>query len=565
MTLQSPTLTPLVQRILEQRGITSAQELEFSLKDLLPISSLKNIQYASELLCDAIQQQKSIVIVGDFDADGATATTLSYKALTLMGAKRVNYVVPNRFEFGYGLTPEIVQVTRKFQPNLIITVDNGISSTPGVAEANALGIEVLVTDHHLPASKLPDAKVIVNPNQPNDTFESKALAGVGVIFYVMLAVKRQLLNNNYFTQQQIAPPDLLSLLDLVALGTVADVVPLDKNNRILVEQGLRRIRSGRCCAGILALFAIAKRDFTRAVSTDLGFVCGPRLNAAGRLDDISIGIQCLLANTTEEATELAHTLNDLNNERKQIEVGMQEQAEQILADLTLTPPDSERQTPRIICLHHKSWHEGVIGIVAARIKQRYACPVIIFADAAKEMIKGSCRSIEGVHIRDLLDLVATQNPELLANFGGHAMAAGLTIKANDFEAFTQAIQYQVSKLKDEPFNTTPHSDGQLANTDFNLQTAEQLRTIAPWGQHFPKPVFDGEFILLSRKLLKDKHLKMELQPLNGAKIKIDAIAFNITLAEWPETNQTIAILFEYDVNSFRGNQTLQLIVNQLLS
>ena len=381
----------------------------------------------------------------------------------------------------------------------------------------------------------------------------------------MLALKRQLTKENYFTQNQLNPPDLLSLLDLVALGTVADVVSLDKNNRILVEQGLRRIRSGQCSFGILALFNIAKRNANRAVSADLGFVCGPRLNAAGRLEDISVGIQCLLADTAAEADALAIILDDLNTQRKQIEATMQQQAELILADIKLPSSRSERQPPQIICLHHSDWHEGVIGIVASRIKQRYNCPVIIFADAANNCIKGSGRSIEGVHMRDLIDNVAHQYPALISNFGGHSMAAGLTLKANGLKQFTQAIQSLVYKLDDEPFNTSTHSDGQLNDTDFTLQTAEQLRNIMPWGQHFPKPSFEGTFIIISKRLLQEKHLKLTLQLACTPHRKLSAIAFNITSSEWPEINQPLTVLYELDVNEFRGELSSQLIITQLIN
>lgn len=559
-------LSPLLQRICAARGIVNAKDLEFSLKQLHPVSALLHIDQAAELLMNAIKQQTVTLIVGDFDADGATATALAYKALRLMGHRNVNYLVPNRFEYGYGLTAEIVAQARQFSPGLIITVDNGISSIEGVKAAKDAGIQVLVTDHHLPGKYLPEADVIVNPNLPGDDFPSKALAGVGVIFYVMLALKRRLQETDYFSRQGIVPPNLLNLLDLVALGTVADVVPLDRNNRVLVEQGLRRVRAGQCSPGILALFEVAGRNASRAVAADFGFVCGPRLNAAGRLDDMSLGIECLLSESLDEAREKAVALDDLNKERRAIENTMKAEALQALQALEL---DSKKQLPRVFCLYHESWHQGVVGILAARIKEKYHRPVIAFApaDGAQENteIKGSARSIPGIHMRDLLDEVATQNPGLLTKFGGHAMAAGLTLQASQLKAFRDAINDIASRFDKEVFHEIHHTDGELADEDFNLETAEALRSLIPWGQHCPPPVFDGKFIIKQKHLLKETHLRLHLQPSGTISTNsIPAIAFNIDPNQWPDINEEIHILYRFEVNEYQGALMPQIMIEKLL-
>lgn len=562
------SLTPLLQRICIARGILSDAELEFSLKQLLPVSALAHVDQAAELLADVIHRQASILIVGDFDADGATATAVGFRALRLMGHENVDYLVPNRFEYGYGLTPEIVADAQRFNPDLIITVDNGISSVDGVRAAKDAGIQVLVTDHHLPGKDLPAADVIVNPNLPDDDFPSKALAGVGVIFYVMLALKRHLQEGQYFAQQSIQAPNLLSLLDLVALGTVADVVTLDSNNRILVEQGLRRVRSGQCSVGILALFEVAGRNPARAVAADFGFVCGPRLNAAGRLDDMSLGIACLLSESPDEARQLAVTLDDLNQERRAIENSMKAEAMQALQGLELG--NNTEQLPAVLCLYNESWHQGVIGILAARIKEVYHRPVIAFAPAdSDDEIKGSARSIPGIHMRDLLDEVATQHPGLLNKFGGHAMAAGLTLKVALLDDFQQAINQIVTKFDDDIFYEVHYSDGELESDDFSLQTAEALRNTIPWGQQCPAPQFDGKFIIKHKKLLKEAHLRLDLLPVSDSNADcsriIPAIAFNINPQQWPEAESEVHILYRLDVNEFRGVLTPQIIIEKLLA
>ncbi len=563
----------LLQRVFAMRGIHHESELACDLKRLHPVSRLKGIDQASKLLSEAIGSQKKILIIGDFDADGATATALTYRALGLMGHAKRDYLVPNRFEFGYGLTPEIVVEAANSKPDLIITVDNGISSVKGVEKARQLGIQVIITDHHLPGHKRPDADAIVNPNQAGDTFPSKNLAGVGVAFYLMLAVKNSLQQQGYFDRQGLPVPNLAELLDLVALGTVADVVPLDQNNRILVEQGLRRIRSGQCCAGISALFQVAKRNVQRAVSTDLGFVCGPRINAAGRLDDMSLGIECLLCDDPQQALTLAGALDDLNIERRAIEQSMQDEAQVLLKEL-----DEEMQSgeiPAVLCLYKKNWHQGVVGILAARMRERYHRPTIIFASADQhtdtndQEIKGSGRSIPGLHLRDLLDEVATKNPGLLDKFGGHAMAAGLSLKKSRFDDFVSAItQAVLAQADDETFDEVQHSDGELKAEDFDLKCADQLRYAAPWGQHFPAPLFDNRFVIVNKRLLKDKHLKLVLSPLDAEKNRgrnVSAIAFNVDLQHWPEQGEQVHLLYQLDVNEYQGSCSLQLLVERILT
>jgi len=573
-TIQSSQGTPdLLQRVFAMRGIHCESELQCDLKTLHPVSALKGIDQASKLISEAIHTQKQILIIGDFDADGATATALTYRALGMLGHGKRAYLVPNRFQFGYGLTPEIVDEAAQSKPGLIITVDNGISSVKGVQRAKALGIQVIITDHHLPGKKRPDADAIVNPNQQGDEFPSKNLAGVGVAFYLMLALKNRLQQQGYFEEQSLPPPNLAELLDLVALGTVADVVPLDQNNRILVEQGLRRIRSGHCCAGISALFQVAKRDIQRAVSSDLGFVCGPRINAAGRLDDMSLGIECLLSDDPQTALKLAGALDDLNIERRAIEQSMQDEALQFLEEFDKEALSGE--IPPVLCLYKENWHQGVVGILAARIRERYHRPTIIFApsdgdepDASDQEIKGSARSIPGLHMRDILDEVATATPGLLDKFGGHAMAAGLSLKKSRFDDFVDAItQVVMTQADDETFDEIQHSDGELQAEDFDLKCADALRYAAPWGQHFPAPLFDNRFVILNKRILKDKHLKLVLCPL-GSKQKrgrnVSAIAFNVDLQHWPEEGEQVHLLYKLDVNEYQGSCSLQLMVERLI-
>jgi single-stranded-DNA-specific exonuclease len=556
----SQDLHPLLKRIYAVRGITSHTELERGLERLLPYQTLMGMEKAVVCLADALQHQKRILIVGDFDADGATSTVVAIRALKSFGAKHVDFLVPNRFEFGYGLTPELVEVAQKeFLPAVIVTVDNGIASNAGVAAANAFGMKVVVTDHHLPGLELPAAEVIVNPNQPNDPFPSKNLAGVGVIFYVMLALRRYLTEREWFQQHNLPEPNMSKLLDIVALGTVADVVPLDQNNRILVYQGLRRIRAGQCVPGITALLEIAGRNQSRLVAADLGFAVGPRLNAAGRLDDMSLGINCLLTDDPTAARQMATVLSELNDERRMIEQDMQQQALTILAALR---PEKQQHLPTGICLFDEQWHQGVIGILASRIKDRFHRPVIAFAPSTGDEIKGSARSIPGFHIRDGLAEIAAQYPQLIDKFGGHAMAAGLTLSRSAFENFSKAFDAVVTKhLTEEQLHNCVVSDGELSQDDLTLEVAEVLREAGPWGQAFPEPLFDGTFEVIEQRLVGNKHLKMVLMRDNQP---IDAIAFNIDINEWPNHRcQRVHLAYRIDVNEFRGRRTVQLMVEHL--
>lgn len=549
------SIHPLLQRIYSIRGIQSPQELEHGLSSLLPYQSLRGIETAVTYLAEALSKQKRIIIIGDFDADGATSSALAVRALRSFGAHHVDFLVPNRFEFGYGLTPEIVHVAKNRNPDVIVTVDNGIANHAGVATAKTLGIQVIVTDHHLPADTLPLADAIVNPNQPDDLFPSKHIAGVGVIFYVMLALRRHLVNIGWFLQQNIPEPNMSQWLDLVALGTVADVVQLDQNNRILVQQGLRRIRAGHCIPGITALLKVGSRNQARLVASDLGFVVGPRLNAAGRLDDMSLGIECLLCDDPQKAFEMAQTLDQLNHERRHIEQEMQEKAMHFLA----TYKPFHEELPNGFCLFDPDWHQGVIGIVASRIKDRFHRPVIAFALANDQELKGSARSIPGIHIRDALADLAIRYPDLMNKFGGHAMAAGLTIPRDGFEAFSEAFRDVLSiHHHAEYMQHAIFSDGELEPLELTLETAEAIREAGPWGQGFPEPTFDGLFQLVDQRIVGGKHLKMTL--MKNDKL-IDAIAFNVNINEWPNYRRdTITMAYRLDVNEYKGKHKVQLIV-----
>lgn len=551
------TLHPVLQKIYHARGIKSVFELEHALDCLIPFNNLLGIDKAVTCLAETLLLQQPILIVGDFDADGATSSALAVRALRSFGAKQIDYLVPNRFNFGYGLTPELVEVAKKFNPALIVTVDNGIANHAGVAAAKALGIKVVITDHHLPGESLPLADAIVNPNQIGDVFPSKNIAGVGVIFYVMLALRRYLTDQDWFKQNNLSEPNMSKLLDLVALGTVADVVPLDHNNRILVQQGLRRIRASQCVPGITALLEIANRNQSRLVATDLGFAVAPRLNAAGRLEDMSLGIECLITDDLNQARIMAKKLDQLNNERRLIEQDMQEQA--FIALKKLKP---DEQFPSGICLFDEEWHQGVIGILAARIKDRFHRPVIAFALNNDVELKGSARSIPGLHIRDTLADIAIQFPHLISKFGGHAMAAGLTIPRSLFEPFSQAFAKIVSlKMQPEMLNNALLTDGELDTQDLTLDVAEILRESGPWGQAFPEPVFDGVFQLIDQRLVGNKHLKMVLSKQERT---FDAIAFNVDLNSWPNHRcAQINIAYRMDVNEFRGRRSVQLIVEHL--
>ena len=543
----------LLTRLYAARGVQSQAELDKSLARLIPYQQLKGIDAAVDLLVVALEQRQRILIVGDFDADGATASTVGMLGLRLLGAAHVDYLVPNRFEYGYGLTPEIVEVALTRKPQLLITVDNGISSVEGVAAAKKAGLSVLVTDHHLPGNELPAADAIVNPNQPGCEFPSKALAGVGVIFYVLIALRARL--NSLGWYQNSKAPNIAELLDLVALGSVADVVPLDANNRILVHQGLERIRAGRARPGLKAILEVAKRDHSRITSTDLGFILGPRLNAAGRLDDMSLGIECLLTDDANAAREMAVQLDEMNQDRKSIEQGMQREA---LAQLKELPVNS---LPFGLCLFDPEWHQGVIGILASRLKERYFRPTFAFADAGDGLLKGSGRSVPGFHIRDALSVVAAQHPDLIAKYGGHAMAAGLTLPAANFEVFSQAFDEEVRRqLREEDLTGRLLSDGCLAVEEFHLELARALRNAGPWGQHFPEPLFHGVFQLVEQRVVGERHLKVVLKTECGS-VKLDGIAFGIDREVWPNpTIRWVELAYKLDLNEFRGNETVQLMI-----
>ncbi len=551
----------LVAALFRARGEDAVSGRNYSLQALARPEQLGGIDRAVALLSEALSSRQHICIVGDFDADGATSTALLYRCLNAMGAAKVSYLVPNRFEFGYGLTPEIVALAATHKPNLIVTVDNGISSHEGVRAAHAAGIKVLVTDHHLPGAELPEADAIVNPNVPGCAFPSKHLAGVGVIFYVMLALRSRLREEGWFEAQQREVPNLAEFLDLVALGTVADVVPLDHNNRILVAQGIQRIRAGLCCPGILAILTVAGRSPEKLGAADFGFAIGPRLNAAGRLDDMSIGIRCLLCDDAGEAQLLAQELDGLNRERRAIEHSMQADAVRELERM-----DTSAAAGRSgVCLYQADWHQGVVGIVASRIKDRLHRPVIAFAEASDTEIKGSGRSIPGIHLRDMLDEVATRHPGLLVKFGGHAMAAGLSIDRTEFERFAQAFDDVVAAhMTEEMRQPVIYSDGALLPDQFTVSLAAAIRDAGPWGQAFPEPVFDGVFRVLEQRLVGEKHLKMLLSPGEFSQVMIDAIAFNVDLALWPDQNvQYIRAAYQLDINEWRGRVSPQLIVSYL--
>lgn len=548
-------LHPVFARVLAARNIQHADELENRLAQLLPPVQLKGLEAAVTCLLPVVIAQKTLLVVGDFDVDGATSTALVLRALRALGADNVHYLVPNRFEHGYGLSPELVALAQAYQPDVILTVDNGIAAVEGVAAAKAAGIAVVVTDHHLPGAQLPAADAIVNPNQPGCTFASKAACGCTVVFYVLMALRQRLQQLGWQRDVKLA-----QWLDLVALATVADVVPLDRNNRILVEQGLRRIRSGHVQPGIAALLAVAGREPQRLASADLGFVLGPRINAAGRLDDISIGIECLLTDDPARALQIARQLDEMNRSRRDIEQGMQREAEHYLRKL-----DAELETlPAGLCLYQPDWHQGVIGILASRIKEKTHRPVIALADDGDGRLKGSARSLPGLHMRDVLDELDKRWPGMLIKFGGHAMAAGMTLHADQLPRFRQAFTTLCEQhLSQEALERVWESDGQLEQADFTLELAQQLRWGMPWGQCFPEPLFDGEFTLLQQRIVGEKHLKMVLCPL-GSDLAMDAIWFNFDGNNRPNDGR-VRLVFSLDINEWRGQRQLQLLVRELQS
>jgi len=540
---------PVLARLYAARGVKAGSELDYGLQGLAPVGSLNGVTEAVALLLE--HADRRITVVGDFDADGATSTALVIRCLREFGINNVDYLVPNRFKFGYGLTPEIVRVAAQHSPDLLVTVDNGVSSIEGVREAHELGMKVLITDHHLPGKELPAADAMVNPNLNDNDFMSPNLAGVGVAFYLMAALGRELDANGSGGFARIPA----RYLDLVALGTVADVVRLDRNNRILVQQGISRIRAGRAVAGIQALFEQAGRSVARTVSTDLGFVVGPRLNASGRLEDMSVGIECLLTDDTATARQLAATLDEINKQRKNIEAKMRQEA------FTYVDAMDASDLPHCVCLYDASWHQGVVGLIASRVRERCDRPVIAFAREDSGILKGSARSISGVHIRDLLEAVSSAEPRLIIRFGGHAMAAGLNIEEENFPAFARlASQKLLDMYPDADFSGALLIDGNLPGTAMNLEFARVLREGGPWGAGFPEPVFSGEFQIDEQRIVGEDHLKLKVRPASGG-AAIDAIAFN---QAGPAFRGVVQLTYRLDVNEFRGFETPQLIVDQIV-
>ena len=552
-------LHPVLDRVYFARGVRSAAELDTSLERLLPVGTLEGVADAVELLL--AHRSGRVLIVGDFDADGATASALMVRALSACGFASVDFLVPNRFHFGYGLTPEIVSLAATRAPTLIVTVDNGISSNAGVAAARARGIDVLITDHHLPGAALPEANVIVNPNLRESRFGSRALAGVGVAFYVMAAVRRALEARE---PGSATGPGVAQLLDLVALGTVADVVPLDANNRVLIAQGLKRIRAGRCVAGIRALLGLAGRGAADLTAADLAFAVAPRLNAAGRIDDMSIGIQCLLADDDATAQRLAQRLDALNQERRTIEARMQQEALGALRHVDLEGGGGVRH--RGLCLFDESWHQGVVGLVASRVKERVRRPVVAFAAADGTSLRGSARSVAGIHIRDVFDAIAARHPDLISRFGGHAMAAGLTLERDQLDRFARAFDEEVARwVAGAPAADEVHTDGELALAEIALETAQALRGGGPWGQAFPEPTFDGVFNVRDARVIGGRHMKMWAEvPRSGR--AFDAVAFNSLEAGAPFEPPAgpVHLVYRLDVNEYLGERRLQLLIDHLL-
>jgi single-stranded-DNA-specific exonuclease len=549
------TLHPVLARVYAARGVACAADLELGLERLLPVSSLDGVEAAAELLAMHMARGARILIVGDYDADGATASALMVRAIRRFGHADVGFLVPDRFRFGYGLTPGIVALAAERRPNLLVTVDNGVSSLDGVAAARALGIDVLVTDHHLPGAELPAATAIVNPNLPGARFASRALAGVGVAFYVLLALGRRLGKPTALTAE---------FLDLVALGTVADVVPLDRNNRVLVQAGLERMRAGRCVPGIAALAAVAGRTLAATGTADLGFFIGPRLNAAGRLEDMSIGIECLLTDDLTRARALAEQLDRLNRERRVIEARMHAEAVEIVRRLQFG--EQGAKLPGALCVFDPDWHQGVVGLVASRIKDQVHRPVIAFAPADGGLARGSARSVPGIHVRDALEAVATRSPGLIEKFGGHAMAAGLTLAQDRLREFGTAFAAEVER------RATPglldgrlYTDGALQPAELSLETAERLRAAGPFGSAFPEPSFDGEFTVVEARVLGEKHLKLWLRAAPRSPPH-EAIAFGWLTrpgAHVPRAEARLRIVYRLDVNEYQGLKRPQLLIEYL--
>ena len=561
------SLHPVIRRILLARNITEEAELDLKLGCLEAPGSLSGIDQAAQLLAEALTANKKLLVVGDFDADGATGTAVAVEALRLLGARHVDFRVPNRFEFGYGLSVALVATLADNPPDVLITVDSGISSNEGVAAARKLGCQVIVTDHHLPGEKLPDADAIVNPNCPGDKFPSKALAGVGVVFYLMGVLRSVLRQRDWFTVPR-QEPNLASLLDLVALGTVADLVPLDHNNRVLVRHGIERIRRGYGRPGLMALLRLGKRDYRHLVANDLAFAVAPRLNAAGRLEDMSVGIRCLLTQDADEAMQIATELDDLNHQRRGRQEQMQQQAlDQVkaLTEQLRSSATEQSELPPAVCLFDDNWHQGIVGLVASKIKDAVYRPVIAFAPESEgsDVIKGSARSVKGIHIRDVLARVDARNPNLMTAFGGHAMAAGLSMPAAGLDSFKSELVEAVAYfLRGKSLSNEILTDGELAPADINLGFAQLLGDLGPWGQQFPEPLFEGRFVVEDKRVVGGAHLKMMLRPVYGNET-IDAIAFGKLPEDLPQTD-TVGFVYKLDVNHFRGNSTCQLMIEKII-
>lgn len=556
------SLHPVIRRVLLARNITDETSLDLKLGRLQSPASLSGIRVAADILAEAVTGGQSILVVGDFDADGATGTAVAVRALNMMGAENVDFRVPNRFEFGYGLSLALVETLASAPPDVLVTVDSGISSLDGVKRARELGCKVIVTDHHLPGETLPEADAIVNPNCPGDKFPSKALAGVGVVFYLMSVVRSALRDRDWFALPR-KEPNLAHLLDLVALGTVADLVSLDNNNRILVRQGIERIRQGLCGPGLLALLRLGKRDYRHLVAADLAFAVAPRLNAAGRMEDMSVGIRCLITEDRDEAMELATELDELNHHRRALQNQMQEQALEQLKSLLDDLEDAE--LPPGLCLYDDAWHQGIVGLVSSRIKDAVHRPVLAFAPESEGsgVLKGSARSVKGLHIRDVLARIDALHPKMMTAFGGHAMAAGLTLPAEQLEPFRLAFEQSIEFfLQGKTLENEILTDGELSADDLDLSFAEMLQDLGPWGQHFPEPLFEGRFVILEKRVVGGAHLKMQLRPLDG-NASIDAIAFGRLPEDLPDS-ATTGLVYKLDINHFRGRKTCQLMVEQII-
>ena len=555
-------LSSLIQRLYLSRGINTPKQIDYKLKHLHTQQQLSGIKKAAKIVINAIEKNKKIVIVGDFDADGATATALSLRAIKAFGHSNIDFLVPNRFDFGYGLSSKLIPILQDMQAQLLITVDNGISSFAGTQAAVDVGMQVIITDHHLPADNLPNADAIVNPNLHGDEFPSKNLAGVGVVFYLLAEVRSQLNQNNWFIKQNIRPPNLAQWLDIIALGTVADMVSLDDNNRILITEGIKRIKAGKTVAGIKALLKVANKDIKKTNTETFGFVIAPRLNAAGRLEDMSIGIELLTTDDDDKAFILAQELDGINQQRKEIQAEMQ-----ILADSIVKELDAINKLPDGVCLFHKNWHQGVVGLLASKVKEKTNRPVIAFApeNAESQILKGSARSIAGFHIRDALVSIETNHPGLMIKFGGHAMAAGLSIQQDNYHQFRDIFNKLVSTaLTEEQRQHTIETDGELDSIELCLAVAEELQQHGPWGQNFPAPLFDGWFNIIDKKEVGTGHCKMTLQTQDFSK-RIQAIAFGIHPNDFrPEGNKN-HITYKLDINEFRGRRTLQLIVQNIIN